>query len=297
MDKKYKENFLIAGSIAKEVRAFGKSLIKPGASYNQVTNQIRQKIQGLKAKPAFPPQIAPNHIAAHFLPEPGTDIIFSTEVLKLDIGVCYEGAIGDCAVTIDLSGKHQALLDATEAALLAAEKIIRVGLPIREIGKTIEMTLALKGFKTIRNLSGHGLGYYQIHTDPCIPNYDDRSKGIIKPGMTFAIEPFATDGKGMIYEAGAPAIFSLVKEKPARSEVAQEVLSKIKTFEGLPFATHDLIDANLPLSKVSLGLKELLSLKIIAGYAALIEEKKGMVAQAENSVLVDENGEVFISTR
>ena len=60
---------------------------------------------------------------------------------------------------------------------------------------------------------GHGLGHYKIHTDPPIPNYDDGSKGLIKPGMTFAIEPFATDGKGLIFETGVPTIFLLTSPK------------------------------------------------------------------------------------
>ncbi len=297
MNDQYKKDFLKAGSIAKHVRAFGKSLIKAGASYNEVIAQINQKILELGAIAAFPPQIAPNHIAAHYLPPPEQDIIFSNETLKLDIGVCYNGAIGDCAVTVDLSGKHQTLIDAAEAALLAAEQLIQVGLPIRDIGQIIEKTISSRGFKSIKNLSGHGLGYYKIHTEPNIPNYNDQSTGVIKAGMTFAIEPFATTGKGMIYEKGAPTIFSLLKEKKTRSEISGCLLTKIKTFKSLPFSIHDLISENLPLEKVSLGIKELLSLGVIDGYAPLIEVKNGIVAQAENSILVDNDGKVFISTR
>lgn len=293
MNQKYKKDFLRAGQIAKEVRAFGKSLIQKGASYNEVTEKIKQKIFALGAIPAFPPQIALNETAAHFLPYPGEEIIFSDELIKLDIGICYQGAIGDCAVTIDLSGKYQRLIDAAEAALLAAEKIIKVGLPIREIGKAIEKTIESYGFFPVRNLSGHSLGYYKIHTPPSIPNYDNCSNAFIKPGMTFAIEPFATNGKGMIYEEGRPAIFSLIKAGRVRFSSTQAVLDKIKTFQGLPFAIHDLI----PLPNLENALEELLEAGIIHGYAPLIEEAQGWVAQAENSVLVDEQGHVFITTR
>src|SRR5580700_11344153 len=137
MNEQYKQNFIRAGLIAKQVRAFGQSLIQPGASYQDVITQIQKKITELGARAAFPPQIALDAVAAHFLPQPGYDITFSKEMVKLDIGVCVDGAIGDCAVTIDLSGKHQVLIDAAEAALLGAEQIIKVGLPIREIGKVI----------------------------------------------------------------------------------------------------------------------------------------------------------------
>jgi methionyl aminopeptidase len=296
MNEKYKQSFLRAGAIAKEVRAYGKSLIKPGASYNNVIAQIYRKISELGAIAAFPPQIALDHIAAHFLPQPDEDILFSTQVVKLDVGICVDGAIGDCAVTIDLSGKYQPLVDAAEAALLAAEQILQVGLPIREIGKAIETTIISQGFKPVRNLSGHGLGVYKVHTPPGIPNYDDHSRGVLTPGMTFAIEPFATDGKGMIYEAGRPAIFSFAASRPVHSDFARSLLPKIKSFQGLPFSIHDLAKA-LPLAKVHTAVDELLDAGVINGYAPFIEEGHGMVAQAENSVLIDEKGKVFITTR
>lgn len=297
MNSKYKQNFIQAGALAREVRAYGKGLIQKGASYLDIMFKINQKIIELGARAAFPPQMALDHVAAHFLPLPGEEIIFSNEIVKLDIGVCYNGAIGDCAVTIDLSGKHQALIDAAEAALLKAEQSIKVGQPVREIGKIIEETIVSYGFQPIRNLSGHGLGEYKIHTSPIIPNYDDESRAIIKPGMTFAIEPFATDGVGLIYEGGIPAIFGLAGARPLGSNVARSLLAKIRTFSGLPFAFYDLVSQEWPLSEVQKGLDELIQAGVVIGYAPLIEKNRGMVAQAENSVLVDERGKVWITTR
>ena len=100
MDEKYKKNFIHAGALAREVRAFGKSLIKTGASYNEIIAQINQKIVQLKVRAAFPPQIALDHVAAHYLPMPGEDIVLSTVVVKLDIGVIDQGWVGDTATTI-----------------------------------------------------------------------------------------------------------------------------------------------------------------------------------------------------
>ncbi len=297
MKEQYKQDFIKAGTIAANVRAFGKSLIVPGASYNAVIQEIYQKIEELGAIPAFPPQIALNEVAAHFLPQPGTDIIFSNQLIKLDVGICFKGAIGDCACTIDLSGKYGKIIEAAEAALLNAEKIIEVGLPIREIGKIIESTITSFCLKPVKNLCGHGLGFYKIHTSPSIPNCDDRSTGVIKPGMTFAIEPFATNGKGLIFEAEHPTIFSIVKPRPVKSSYAKALLSKIGSFKGLPFSIHNLISDDLSLVEVKLGLTELMGLGIIEGYPPLIDEAYGMVAQAENSVLVDKNGKVIVTTR
>ncbi|MFI5343777.1 MAG: M24 family metallopeptidase [Chlamydiales bacterium] len=297
MKEEYIQNFIHAGRLAKEVRAYGKALIIRGASYNDVISKINQKIHALGAIPAFPPQMALNHVAAHFLPWPGEDILFSDELIKLDIGVCYQGAIGDCAVTVDLSGDHQSIIDAAEAALLAAEQCIKVGRSFREIGRIIDRTISSYGLESVKNLCGHGLGHYQVHMPPSIPSYDDRSKGEVVPGMTFAIEPFATNGKGRVYLDGNPTIFSFLTDCPSLSEFVSSLLKKIKTFNDLPFAIHDLIGTDFPLIAVEVGLTELLKAGAIAGYAPLIEEAHGMVAQAENSVLIDNRGRVIITTR
>lgn len=297
MNEKYMKDFIHAGALAKEVRAFGKSLIKTGASYNEVIKKINHKIKDLGGFPAFPPQIALNDVAAHYLPYPNEDIIFSDQIVKLDVGICYQGAIGDCAVTIDLSGKHQVIIDAAEAALLEAEKIIKVGLPVREIGKVIEETIMSYGLSPVRNLGGHGLGFNKVHTAPLIPNYADRSTAVVKAGMTFAIEPFATNGKGLIYDAGNPTIYSAVAARQFPGTINRWVVDQIKSFNGLPFAIHDLVGQDMSYEQVKPIVEELLRKDIITGYAPLVEEGRGMVAQAENSVLVDKSGKVFITTR
>jgi methionyl aminopeptidase len=297
MKESYKQNFIRAGALAHEVRAFGKGLIQKGASYNDVLARVERKIIELGGIPAFPPQIALNEVAAHFLTEPGSDILFSNELVKLDIGVCFEGAVGDCAVTVDLSGKHQPLIDAAEAALLAAEKIIKVGLPIREIGRAIEQTILSFGLQPVRNLCGHGLGLYRVHTPPLIPNYHDQSKGCVQPGMTFAIEPFATNGKGMIHEQGASTLFSLLKNKTAPTPLAERLIARMQQFHGLPFSLHNLLEGELSAATVRRELHPLIVAGIVGSYPPLVEETQGFVAQAENSVLVDAKGHILITTR
>ena len=297
MNKKYKQNFLRAGALAKEVRAYGKSLVVKGASYADVYAKIVAKIVSLGAIPAFPPQLSLNDVAAHFLIEPGADIIFSDQIVKLDVGVCVEGAIGDCAVSIDLSGKHQKLIDAAEAALLAAEKSIHIGQKVADIGKIIEQTIMSYGFQPVRNLSGHGLGVYKIHMPPNIPNYADNSTAVITPGMTCAIEPFATTGKGFIHELGEPTIFAFEALAAPRTSHGRHLLAKIRQFQGLPFSLHELVDTKIPLEEIKMGLSELIGVGAITAYAPLVEQTHGMVAQAENSILVDEEGQVVITTR
>lgn len=297
MNKQYKQDFVRAGAMAREVLAYGKQLIQPGASYNQVIGQVREKIREVGGMPAFPPQIALDGVAAHFLPMPDADIMFQDQVVKLDVGVSHKGAIGDCATTVDLSGRYHTIVAAAEAALLEAERLIRVGLPLRDIGRTIERTIASFGLRPIRNLAGHGLGRHKIHTKPMIPNYDNRSSELIKPGMTFAIEPFATDGRGLIEEEGPAAIFSWIGRGRPHTPLAKSLVPILRSFQGLPFAIHDLIRPDWPLERLREVLDELQQLEVIYGHAPLVEEPQARVAQAENSVLVDDDGTVIVTTR
>ena len=296
MDTKYKQDFIAAGKIAKEVRAYGKSLIIKGASYNDVIQKIRGKIEALGAIPAFPPQIALDNVAAHFLPLPGQDIIFTNELVKLDIGVCYQGAIGDCAVSVDLSGKHKHIVDAAEAALKAAKEFIKVGITVGEIGEVIEKTILSFGLQPIRNLTGHGLGKFKVHTAPHIPNYKDGSRHKIKPGMTFAIEPFATDGKGLVHDGKGATLFSVRDSKRKYDGFIKEVYNTALSFHGLPFCMHDLITATAPIEIVKKAAQVLTRDGAFDDYAPLIEVGGGMVAQAEDSILIDEKGRVFFTT-
>lgn len=291
------EDILKAGKIAGQVRDYGASLIKSGASYMAIYNAIRDKIQELGAKPAFPPQMALNDVAAHFLPELGKDIVLSDEVVSLDVGVEVNGAIGDTAITIDLSNNYQKLNAAVQKALQNALDTIKVGVELKEVGKVIEKTIADEGFESVKNLSGHGLGLYQIHTKPSIPNYDNGSTLTFEPNMHFAVEPFATTGKGLIYDAGNPTIFTLTGKKPVRSLFTREVLKVMEKYNGLPFSVHDLQKAGLAPFKIAFAIKELSLLGVLVDHGALVEEKHGIVVQAEHTVYIDASGTVHITTR
>src|SRR3989339_1461347 len=227
MDEEIKQNYIKAGRISAEVLEYGKSLIKKGASLLDVTEKIEKRIFDLGAKPAFPVQISCNHIAAHFCPEQDDKIIFENQVVSLDLGVHVDGCIGDNAYTIDLSGKYSDLVKAAQKALEEALKIVNVGTELREIGKTIQDTIKSYGFNPVRNLSGHGLDLYNIHTKPTVPNIDDGNKTTLKKGMAFAVEPFATTGAGVVAEKGLPSVFMLEHPRNVRSPITRQVLNEI----------------------------------------------------------------------
>jgi len=281
-----------AGKIAAEALEYGRKLIKEGAKLLDVSDLIEKKIDDLGGKPAFPVQISCDSIAAHYCADPDDKTVFDKQVCCLDIGVHIDGFIGDTACTVDLSGAYSDLVKASEEALKEAIKIVQIGTAVNEIGKAIQETISSFGFSPIKNLTGHGLSRFNIHDAPTIPNFDTGDRTELEKGMVIAIEPFATDGMGMVYEQERANIFSLLQKKPVRSTFAREILKEIEKYQGLPFTTRWLA-RKFPLPKVNFALRELLRNDIIRQYPPLPEKKKGIVSQAEHSLIVDDKVEVL----
>ena len=279
-----------AGRIAHEALEYGASLIKKGASMREVCDKIDAKIIELGASPAWPTQIANNNIAAHFTPEPDDDTLFSDELVCLDVGAQIDGYVGDNAITVDLSGKNGHFVKASQDALAAAEKLLRPGMQIGLIGKAIQEAIQAHGLRPVKNLSGHGITRFEIHDHPTIPNVAADDMGVLEEGTVIAIEPFATNGRGMIHEQEQANLFSLVQKKPVRSPYAREVLKFVEENYGLfPFTTRWL-SAKFGLGKVNLALRDLLQAGVFHPHPPLVEEPGSLVAVWENTYLITKDG-------
>jgi methionyl aminopeptidase len=286
------DKWVTAGRIAAEALEYGRQEIKPGTKLLDVTERIEERIATLGGKCAFPVQISLNHIAAHYCAEPDDDTIFTDQLACLDVGVHIDGCIGDTACSVDLSGANSDLVKASREALNNAIKIIQIGATLGEIGKAIQETIQSYGFSPIKNLSGHGLGSYNIHDEPSVPNVATNDKTQLEKDQVIAIEPFATNGAGMIYEMDKANIFSQIDSKPVRSAIARQIMKDIEQYNGLPFTTRWLA-RKYPLFKVSFALKELLNLGVLKRYPPLPDRNKGLVSQAEHTVLVDDKVRVL----
>lgn len=283
-----------AGRIAAESMAYGAGLIRKGASLLEVTEKTEAKIAALGGRPAFPVQISCNHLAAHYCATSDDPLAFTDQLVSLDVGVHVDGCIGDTAVTIDLSGNQGKLVQASRAALENAIQGFRQQKNLGEIGRIIQDTIQGLGFAPVRNLSGHGLQPFQVHTPPTIPNYDNGDETVLQD-MIFAVEPFASTGMGVIHEAGEATIFSLDRKKPVRSPMTRKILQQIESYQGLPFCTRWL-EQRFPQGYVALALREMRNLEMLTAYPPLPDMGKGMVSQAEHTLYIDADGKVEVLT-
>ena len=295
MDKEDIEKLKKAGKTAAQVLGYGKGLIKKDASMVEVLDKTEEKIFELGAKPAFPAQISCNHLAAHYCPDEEDKTVFSDQLVCLDVGVHVDGFIGDTAATVDLSGKYSDLVKAAEESLENAIKTIKVGVTLGEIGKAIQDTIQKYGFSPVRNLSGHGLGKYEIHTKPNIPNFDNGDSTQIDKGAVFAIEPFASTGAGIVQDSGIATVFELSNKKPVRNPITRQVLKEIESYNELPFTTRWLTRKFG--AKAKFALREMEQLGMLHAHRPLADKDKGMISQAEHSILIDDEETVVILTQ
>jgi methionyl aminopeptidase len=86
---------------------------------------------------------------------------------------------------------HGHLIDASKTILQKAISHIKGGVRIADIGHLIETESKKRGYKVIRNLTGHGIGR-SLHEEPAeIANYRDRSNHFrFRKNSVVAIETF-----------------------------------------------------------------------------------------------------------
>ncbi len=280
------------GIASYEALLEAKRAVVAGARLIDVAERVEGSMRAIGFAPAFPLNLSLNHEAAHYTPSLGDQRSFAPgDVVKIDVGVGRSGVLGDCAATVDLSGKHGALVEAADDALRAAIGAAREGVAVCALGGIIARAIEAKGFKPIRNLGGHGVESHAIHAGVFIPNIDNGDTTELRAGMTIAIEPFATDGAGTVRESDACEIFEFAYEAPVRSRDARLALSTIKEEYGSePFAARWLSGTLGSRFRVYAALAELVRSGALRRHPVLVESGKGVVAQAEAMVLIQKEG-------
>jgi methionyl aminopeptidase len=279
------ENCREAGRILARVRDEAASHVEVGASHLELAEWAEQRIRELGGRPAFPVNISIDEEAAHATPSADDDATFGEEMINLDLGVSIDGWLADTAVTVDLSGNPD-LAEAPAEALEAALDVIEAGVTTGEVGAAIEEVIDGYGYNPVVNLTGHGLGHYEQHTSPNIPNRAVEQGTELEAGQVLAIEPFATDGRGKVREGSEEEIFALEREGSIRDRNARQALEQITDeFKTLPFATRW-----LDVSRASMALRRLQRQDIVHGYPVLKERDGCLVSQKEHTIIVTEDG-------
>jgi len=289
MDENFTETARDVGKVGYSALKDAKAMIKPGVKLIDVAEKIEKSIIEKGYRCAFPINLSINNEAAHYTPKLNDERVFSeNDLIKIDFGVEKNGVLSDCAISVDLSGRYQELVETSKEALEAALSIVKDGVEVRKIGKAIEDTIAKHGFIPIKNLGGHGVDIHNLHSDIFIPNFDNGDTTKLKEGKIIAIEPFVTNGKkGLVIEGDFCEIYQFENEVSVRSPNARKILNEIKTsYNYEPFAARWLSKAVDSSFGLYAGINELYRAGALDAYPVLIEQSEGIVAQTEVDLIV-----------
>lgn len=197
-----------AGKILAQILLSLEKEVKEGVELKKLDELAEEMIYSYGAEPAFKNYKAPfaknpypytlcvslNDVIVHGYPKEKI-YLKNGDVVKLDLGLKYQGVYSDSALTTfvgEVDQKIKDLILTTKNALKNAVKSALPGNTLGDIGWAIESTIEDAGFKPIKNLCGHDIGEY-LHGDLQVLNFGDPGQGKkIKPGMFFTIEPMAS---------------------------------------------------------------------------------------------------------
>lgn len=194
---------VVASAVLDEVAAW----IRPGLTTREIDEYAASRIRHYGARSAFLGYrkypchicISVNDEVVHGLA--GQRRVQFGDIISLDVGVAYDGFIGDTARTVAVGGCDlvaQRLIDVTERALYEGIAQATAGNRVTDISRAVQSYVESNGFSVVREFCGHGVGR-AVHEEPQVPNYvDPKSNHRLQPGMTLAIEPMVN--------AGSPAV-------------------------------------------------------------------------------------------
>ncbi len=261
------------------------SHVRAGGSSLELANAIEALIRERGGECAFPVNIGVNEVAAHYTPSKTDDIRFRTgDVVKIDVGAHVDGYPADTAATVEVDTKNfSALITAAQDALRVCIEMIAPGTTVSALGGATSRTIRAAGFKPVENLTGHSMEKFNLHAGLSIPNIETRDKAVLTEGMVVAIEPFSTTGVGKVDGSKRGSIYRIVRERRAPAEVTGLFEGIKRSFGPFPFAGRwcDALDPD-----AGQHLSKMVRMGMVMSYPVLTEVGRGVVAQAEHSVIV-----------
>ncbi|MCI0387013.1 type I methionyl aminopeptidase [Streptomyces sp. CNQ085] len=202
-DSETVEKMRTAGRIAARAMAEAARHIAPGVTTDKLDEVAHEYLCDHGAYPStlgyrkFPKSLCTsvNEVICHGIPD--STVLRDGDIVNLDVTAYIHGVHGDNNATYlcgEVDEESRLLVERTRESLNRAIKAVRPGRQINVIGRVIESYAKRFGYGVVRDFTGHGINS-SFHSGLIIPHYDDpRATTVMKPGMTFTIEPMLTLG-------------------------------------------------------------------------------------------------------
>lgn len=310
-----------AALIHKIVRKKALSMLKPDYKISDLVDNVENTIQKLcsnydNAGIAFPVGVNINNIVAH---DSKTVMVLDDrvfcdgDVVKIDIGVHVNGNIIDSAFTHIIGGEsvYGPVLEASRDSMFAAIKmcgpeqnLYEMSESIQEIIESYEVPLSgdTLPIRPVAGIGGHNIEKYKVHGGKLVlskPDHEIQGDLRMEEGETYAIETYATTGRGVMTQNSAMERCTHYMEgggnatkKDKKYFRNTELYDWMKTRKGLPFSIS-WIHGKVP--KLEKALKLGIPSGQVIAYPPLYDEMNSVVAQFEHTVNINENNVEILS--
>ena len=192
-----------AGKVAAEVLRLAGEMVAPGITTDEIDVYVHDLCIERNAYPSplnynhFPKSVCTsvNEVICHGIPD--SRALQDGDIINIDVTTYIGGVHGDTNATFFVGNVDPAsrqLVQVTEECMWHGIEAVRPGRPLSDIGRAIEVHAKKYRYGVVRAFIGHGIGE-QFHTDVQVLHYyDERANTIMRPGMTFTIEPMITMG-------------------------------------------------------------------------------------------------------
>jgi methionyl aminopeptidase len=140
--------------------------------------------------------ISVNDVICHGIP--GPYLLKDGDILNIDVTAILDGYYGDTSkmYTVgEITPHAKQLITVTKKCLDIGIAQCKPGNHIGDIGYEIHKYASSFGYGVVYEFCGHGVGL-KFHEEPEICHVDEKGTGaVLKPGMTFTIEPMINAGK------------------------------------------------------------------------------------------------------
>jgi methionyl aminopeptidase len=192
-----------AGVMAADILRRAGDIVKPGITTEEIDIFVHDLTIECGAYPSplnyhgYPKSVCTsvNEVICHGIPD--SRALEEGDIVNLDVTVFVNGVHGDTNATFAVGNISQTdadLIRITEECMWKGIEAVVPGQPINDIGRAIETHAKQHKLGVVRAFIGHGIGE-NFHTDiQVLHYYDPRHTMVMRPGMTFTIEPMITLG-------------------------------------------------------------------------------------------------------
>ena len=197
------ERMRVAGAMAAEILRLAGEMVAPGVTTDEIDVFVHEAtvVRGAYPSPlnyhGYPKSVCTsvNEVICHGIPD--SRALQDGDIVNLDVTCYVDGVHGDTNATFlvgNVDPVSRNLVQVTEECMWKGIEAVKPGRPISDIGRAIEEHAKVHRLGVVRAFVGHGIGE-QFHTDVQVLHYyDSRGSMLMRPGMTFTIEPMITLG-------------------------------------------------------------------------------------------------------